>query len=297
MKRKFENNFTFYLLIIFSTGIFFLFSCKSKELNYITYYNKVNKIDSIYRIAKEPEKAVKKYRKLFRKYSPKNQERIEEYETYIRLADQCHKDFGGQKSLYKLIPLIAPYGNSYKQLYPLYKKYGIDSTIVNEKVSEWKKGLNKQLIDSFTVAMIRDQEGRPNDKTLVKKNIEKNANLFLWTFKNYGFPSSQKIARLGNNDVFIAMPTLLSHMISSESYPTIKNKIFEYLKSGDFSPQDYSLVVDTFDDKKNTASRFRYRNNTQDSTKINKSRKSIGLPSLKHTDEIRKDFFKRIKKK
>ncbi|RTZ48486.1 hypothetical protein EJ377_13190 (plasmid) [Chryseobacterium arthrosphaerae] len=34
---------------------------------------------------------------------PKNQDRINEYENYIRLADQHHKNFGGKKSLYRLI--------------------------------------------------------------------------------------------------------------------------------------------------------------------------------------------------
>ncbi|KMQ67519.1 hypothetical protein ACM39_13400 [Chryseobacterium sp. FH2] len=284
-------------MAIFSTWTFFFNSCKSREFDYITYYNRVNEIDSIYRMANNPQKAIKKYRKLFRKYTPKNQERIEEYFTYIKISDDYNKNFGGKKSLYKLIPLIAPYGDSYKDQFKLYQKYGIDSTEVNQRVADWKKSLNKQLIDSFTIAMIRDQVGRPNDKTLVKKNVEKNAHLFLWTFTNYGFPSSQKIGRLGNNDVFIAMPTLLSHMVSSESYPIIKSKVFEYLKSGDCSPQDYSLMADTFDNNKNTASRFRYRNKTQDSTQVNRSRKSIGLPSLKHEAEIRKDFFKKTKKK
>lgn len=102
-------------------------SCKNRELNYITYYNKVNDIDSIFRIANKPKKAIHKYRKLFRKYPPKNQERIAEYETYITLADRYKKNFGGKENLYKLIHLNTPY-NNYKRLYGLYQKYGIDST-------------------------------------------------------------------------------------------------------------------------------------------------------------------------
>ncbi|MCW3162182.1 hypothetical protein [Chryseobacterium oryctis] len=279
----------------------FLFSCHSissctSEKNYITYYNKTNKIDSIYRIANQPEKAIKLYKRLFKKYEPKNQERIEEYATYIILSDQYHENFGGKKSLYKLLPLIAPYGNSYKDLFNLYQKYGIDSIEVNQRVADWKKSLNKQLIDSFTIAMIRDQEGRPYNKVLAQKNVEKNANLLLWTFDNYGYPSNQIIGRLGNNDLFIAMPTLLSHMVRSENYPIIKNKAFEYLKLGDLSPQDYALMADTYDSHKNTASRFHYRNESQDSTQINRNRKSIGLPSLKHASKIRKDFLSKLKK-
>ncbi len=115
----------------------FLYACKNR--NYLLYYNKVNEIDSIYRMANKPEKAIKKFKKLFQKYEPKNQELTEEYKTYIKLADQYHKNFGGKKNLYKLITLIAPYGNEYKKLYPLCKKYGIDSLEINQKVADWKK--------------------------------------------------------------------------------------------------------------------------------------------------------------
>ncbi|CAD0223981.1 protein of unknown function [Chryseobacterium sp. JV274] len=38
-----------------------LFLCACKNRNYILYYNKVNEIDSIYRMAKQPEKAIKNY--------------------------------------------------------------------------------------------------------------------------------------------------------------------------------------------------------------------------------------------
>lgn len=46
----------------------FLISCKKENLNSISYYNKVNEIDSIYRVSKNPELAVKEYRELFEKY-------------------------------------------------------------------------------------------------------------------------------------------------------------------------------------------------------------------------------------
>lgn len=286
MKLPIYFTLTAILLLLFS-------SCRNSKVNYITYYNKVNEIDSIHRIAGKPQKAIRKYRRLFREYDPKNQEWIEEYETYITLADQYHKNFGGKKSLYKLITLVAPYGKDYKKLYPFCQKYGIDSLEVNQKVVDWKKNLNKALVDSFSIAMMRDQEGRPQNIVLVNKNIEKNADLFFWTFKHYGFPDGQKIGRLGNDNIFIAMPTLLSHMIGSEKYPEFKKKIFEYVKSGECSPRDYALMSDTYDMYRNTAARFNYRHQSQDSLQINRNRKSIGLPSLKHIAKIRKDKFKK----
>lgn len=296
MKIKVTKINVYMIIIGFSLSCFSIFSCSDKR-NYIIYYNKVAKIDSIYRIANQPKHSIRKYRKLFRKYDPRNQERIEEFETYIRLSDQYNKDFGGKKSLYKLIELVAPYGTSYQELYPLCQKYNIDSMEVKNRVMEWKRGLNKKLVDSFSIAMVRDQMGRPDNKKIVKMNLEKNAALFLWTFENYGFPSNQKIGRLGNDDVFIAMPTLLSHMIASEKYPQIKIKIYEYLKSGDCPPSDYALMVDTYDQFKNTGSIFHYRHESQDSLQINRNRKSIGLPSLRHGSKIRKDFLSKLKNK
>ncbi|PWW19537.1 hypothetical protein DEU40_11828 [Chryseobacterium sp. AG844] len=283
--------YTYYILLIILVSFL---SCKNRKLNYITYYSKVNEVDSIYRMANQPEKAIRKFKRLFQKYEPKNQELTEEYKNYIQLADHYHKDFGGKKSLYKLITLAAPYGNDYKKLYPLCRKYGIDSLEVDQKVADWKKNLNKRLVDSFTIAMIRDQDGRPDNIPLVYRNIEKNADLFFWTFEHYGFPDGQKIGRLGNNDVFIAMPTLLSHMIGSKKYPEFRKRLFEYVQSGHCSPQEYALMSDTYDYYRNTAVRYSLRNNSQDSVRINRNRKSIGLPSIKHSSKIRKD---KVKKK
>lgn len=296
MKQKLFIKNNDILIFIFYTSIisfFILSSCKNR--NYVIYYNKVNEIDSIYRIANKPEKAVKEYKKLFRNYSPKNQERIEEYETYIKLADKYHKNFGGKKSLYKLITLVAPYGDTYKNHFDLCQKYGIDSMEVSHRVANWKKNLNKQLIDSFTVAMIRDQAGRPTDRENVKKNVRKNAELFIWTFKYFGFPSLQKIGNVGNDNVFIAMPTLLTHMNESEEYyPQIKDKLLEYIKTGDCPPMYYTLMVDNPNFMNNRETVYSYNPGiSKDSTQIDFNRKSIGLPSLKHAAKIRKDSKKK----
>ncbi len=285
------------IINILRLGLLFLFitlSCRSKEVNYITYYNKVNEIDSIYRMAHKPQKAIRKYKRLFKKYKPKNQERIEEYATYIKLSDKFHKNFGGQKSLYRLLLLIAPYNNEYKSYLHLFSKYGIDSLKVKYEIAEWKNNLNKQLIDSFSIAAVRDREGRPKNPEIVKKNIKKNSQLLIWTFNKFGFPSLQKIGTIGNNNVFIAMPTFITHMNESEEYLYIKDKIYKYVKSGDCPPLDYALMVDNYNyiNKENTIYGFNF-STTKDSIQINRNRKTIGLPSLKHYQKIRKDFMNR----
>lgn len=267
-----------------------LLSLTSCKKNYITYYNKVNEADSIYRMANNPKLAVKEYRKIFEEYTPKNQDRIEEYATYITLADQYHEDFGGKKSLYQLISLVAPYGDEYKKYLPLFNKYGIDNPSVEQKITEWKQGLDKKLIDSFKIALIRDQEGRPLDTALTRKNVEKNAKLLIWTFKNYGFPTPEKIG-------WFPMPTFISHMVESKKdYPFIKDKLLEYVKSGDFSPRDYARMEDTYLGSHKKITRYGFNMiPVQDSTQTDRNRKSLGIPSMKHSSKIRKDYLKKEK--
>ncbi|SMO87775.1 hypothetical protein SAMN06265171_11021 [Chryseobacterium rhizoplanae] len=280
----------------------FLSACKNR--NYILYYNKVNEIDSIYRVTHQPDEAIKQYRKLFRKYKPKNQERREEYENYIKLADQHHKNFGGKKSLYKLIPLVAPNWKYKKQdssFIQLYQKYGIGRQEMELKVEEWKKGLNQKLIDSFTVAFKRDQDSRidPN-YTDLSKNDKKNAELLKWMFENYGFPDVQKIG-LWNDDFFMPSGPILLHMADYEDhYQYLKIKLLEYVKSGECPPRDYAAMVD----RNNLHHKVPYTygvyqgyENIKDSATVNRNRKSIGLPSLQHAQLITKDFFKKMKKK
>ncbi len=278
--------------------LFILFSsCKSKELNYITYYNKVNEIDSIYRFQKDTLAVIKQYKKLFRKYPPKNQERIQEFDTYIKLSDKYHKNFGGKKSLYKLLSLVAPYDNEYKELLWLYKKHGIDSLEVKNEIARWKRGLNKRLVDSFTVAFIRDQEEGRSNILIMQKNDQKNAELMKWTFENYGYPSLQRIGIVGNNDVFMPMLTFFSHMSGSKYYPYFKSKLLEYVKSGDCLPRDYATMVDRYNlqfGKEDILYGYYTGNKTIfDTVKINHNRKTIGLPSMKHSAKIAKDFFKK----
>ncbi|WP_284464045.1 hypothetical protein [Chryseobacterium sp.] len=267
--------------------LLFLTSCKK---DYITYYNKINEIDSTYRLANNPKLAIKEYQKVFKEYAPKNQDRIEEYATYITLADQYHEDFGGKESLYQLISLVAPYGDEYKKYLPLFNKYGIDNASVEQKITEWKQGLDKKLVDSFRVALVRDQAGRPLDTALTRKNVEKNAELLIWTFKNYGFPTPEKIG-------WFPMPTFITHMVESKKhYPFIKEKLLEYVKSGDCSPRDYARMEDTYlgSHKKITLYGFNMIP-VKDSAQTDRNRKSLGIPSMKHSAKIRKDFFKKLK--
>ncbi|MBL1223218.1 hypothetical protein JET18_20405 [Chryseobacterium sp. L7] len=288
----------FFLPLIILT----LISCKSKKLNYINYYNKVYAIDSTFRVDKDTLATIRKYRKLFRKFPPVQNERMEEYETYIRYADQYHRNFGGKRSLDKLIAQAAP-NWKYKRLEPdffkLYKKYGIDSITVEQKVLQWKKSLNKTLIDSFSIAFKRDQH---NDRVgpYVEMNDRKNAELLIWTFKNYGFPSRQKIGLYGNNEQFMYMGTLLNHMAGTKHYEYFKTKLLEYVRSGECTPRDYIEMVDKFQyihylhPIYGVYMHYDTNFSTEDSIRINRDRQAVGFPTFKQSSKITKDFQRKI---
>lgn len=294
-------NGKFFYFYIFFCVVFH--SCKTKDLNYITYYNEVYNIDSIYRYKNDTIAALNLYKKLFRKYPPKNRDKLEEYETYITISDKYHKNFGGKKSLYKLIPLVAPYWKYRKQdsdFIKLYKKYGIDSIQIEEKVAEWKKSLNKQLVDSFSIAFYRNSSVRTAEiieKNSISKADKKNAELLLWTFKNFGYPSKQKIGLYGNNDIFMPMDNLLNHMSDTEHYPYFKTKILEYVKSGDCPVTDYLEMVERYTSRHKLESEYGMKGDINDTVKINRNRKLVGWPSYKHSNRIIKDYWNNEKKK
>ncbi|RLJ23288.1 hypothetical protein CLU97_4523 [Chryseobacterium sp. 7] len=294
------NRKTNFILLI----VLFLFSCTSKKLNYIEYYNKVYAIDSTLRVNKDTLATIKQYKKLFKKYHPSQNERIEEYENYIKYSDRYNKNFGGHESLDKLIAQVAPYWKYKREdtsFFKLYKKYGIDSITVEQKVNEWKKGLNKTLIDSFSIAFERDQYNERSGPA-VETNDRKNASLLLWTFKNYGFPSKQKIGLAGNNNIFMPMGVLFNHMAGSQNYEYFKVKLLEYVKSGECTPREYIEMVDKHQYINYSESIYgifiHYSTSAfsaSDSARINRNRKAVGFPSLKESSNITKDFQKKMK--
>ena len=293
-----KSYFNYFLILILLSLI--IISCNTREKNYIIYYNKVNEIDSIYRIAQRPKLAIKKFRKLFKEFPPKNQERIEEFENYIYLSDKYQENFGGKKNLYKFITLIAPYRNAYQEHLPLFKKYGIDSLEAVNKIDLWVRSREKVLMDSITTLFIRDQEGKRLDVNISARNDLKNAKLMKWIFDNYGYPSLQKVGVFGNDDVFLPMSTFFSHMSASQDYPYFEKKLKRYLEMGDCTPREYSTMVDRYHlqvlkDKMLYGSYIGV-DGISDTVQVNKNRKSVGLPSLKHNNIITKDFLKKLNK-
>ncbi|WET48934.1 hypothetical protein PYS58_20610 [Chryseobacterium indologenes] len=288
-----------YPLLLF---IFLLLSCKSRELNYITYYNKVYAIDSIHRIHKDTLATIKQYKELFRQYPPVQNERITEYEVYIKMADKYHKNFGGVKSLDKLLALTAPYWQPDRDFYQLYKRHGIDSVQVEQKFQQWRRRLNQVLVDSFSIAFTRDQHNR-NIKEIVEMNDKKNAELLIWTLKKYGYPSLQKKGHLGREGQLMSMGTMLNHIAYTKHYEYFRTELLKYVKSGECTPRDYIEMVDKYQYVNNRPTMYgifiRYNEanlNAADSARIDKNRAAIGFPRMKTSMKIAKDFFNKLKK-
>lgn len=275
-----------------------LFSCQVKRQDHIAYLNKVNEIDSIYRIANDTVTALNRYEKLFIKKPAYQDDLIREFETYIKLSDKYKRDFGGKESLNTLIPLLAPnwkYNKADKELLALYKKYGIDSLELESKIALWKEGLNKRLIDSFSIARIRDQEKGRRDPYIQKSNDKKNAELLIWTFNHYGYPSLQKTGLWGNQDIFMPAGMIIHHMAGTDSYPYFRKKLLEYVRSGECPPGDYASMIDRYRNLKNLDCVYCTIDNVAiaDSVRADKNRKKIGLPSIKHSKKILADYLRR----
>ena len=269
-----------FIAVLLALVIFLTSSCNG----YITYYNKANAIDIKFKANHDTIAFIKQYKKLFKKYNPPNSYWANsKYETYIIFADKYGKNFGEKKDLFKLLDLVAPYNKHYKTLLQLCAKYGIDSLSVEQKIKNSKQNMNKQLIDSFSVAFVRDQEqGRSNLMILVK-NDRINARLLKWTIENYGYPSPQKIGMTGNDGVFMSMLTFVSHTGGGvpEYYPYFKKTLLKYVKSGECSPREYATMIDRHEhENKREIVYGEYLWNYSDLKKVNRKRRSIGLKSL-----------------
>jgi hypothetical protein len=274
---------SFLFFAVFLTLVSFLASSCN---GYITYYNKANTIDRKFKANHDTVAFIKRYEKLFKKYNPpKSYGTFDKYETYIVFADKYSKNFGEKKSLYKLLDLVAPYNETYKTLFPLCAKYGIDSLSVEQKIASSKKNWNKRLIDSFSVAFVRDQKQGRTDSLTIVKNDRINARLLKWTIENYGYPSPQKIGMTGNDSVFMPMMTFLSHIGGDvpEYYPYFKKALLKYVKSGECSPREYATMIDRHEhENKREIIYGEYLFNFSDLKKVNRKRRSIGLKSLTH---------------
>lgn len=287
-----------FIILLFSALI--VWSCKAREVNYIPYYQQVVEIDSIYRMADKPKVAIRKYRRLFRKYEPKNGEFYREYSKYIMLADRYGKNFGGEKSLKKLIRMESFDVYWRHRFKPLLDKYKIDSIEMEKEYWFWRKGLNQELIDSFSLAMKRREIANDLEGIVSMENIKKvdslNSELLNWTFKKYGYPSRKLIGNFKNDSVFIDLSLLIGYSTYTADYDlSFLKELFQYVRTGDYPVKDYAELIDILRFNENQPTKYgmffphSLFEEPLDSNQIDRNRKKIGLPSLKHEVDIYKN--------
>ena len=144
---------------------------------------------------------------------------------------------------------------------------------------------------------MRDQSSRKDGfKSNIRNTDVKNIRLFRWTFENYGFPSEQKVGCVNFWQANGFYTTIFTHFIYLDEYFFFKDNLLQYIKSGECDPYSYAQMVDRHDiiiDKKesyyNCLKTFDKDFTSSDSIEFNKRRKTIGLPSLKHTVLIPSD--------
>ncbi len=287
------QRYLFYLwILIFICSIY---SCRTRNFNYINYYNKALAVDSVFRFHKDTIATIKGYKKLFKKYGKHNQKRLREFETYILLCHLKHKNFGGKNSLYQLIDMITPHKEWYTD-YSFFKAYGIDSLEVAARIKKREEQYNKILIDSFTLALKRDQESRRNGYTEETRKADlENINLFKWTLKNYGYPSEAKLGKLNYPHLDLNEVLLLHFHDYKTEYESLEKELLSYVKSGECNPYTYGRMIDRYHREHITQEKTPYylypgmKETIIDTIRINKNRKTLGLPSLRHTKLIPRD--------
>jgi len=280
----------YFLLILF----ILIINCKSNDINYINYYQCIYEVDSVFRYEKDTLKAIKLYKNIFKEFDPKNQYGKRELEHYIDFCDKFKINFGGKKTLKKLINLEAP-NRDFFYRYDILKKYGIDSLEVIKRFNKWERKLDNVLVDSFKVAYERDQYYRVNlDSKLMILNDRKNEDLLIRLIKNNNFPTIDKIGYAGGPDYPIKIITL--HISSStKKFEYLKNELYKCVKKGYILPIVYAEFVDREnwfikqDTNNSIYAAYRSPHAIKDSIKVNKNRKSIGLPSLYHNRDILKE--------
>src|SRR5690606_27105889 len=157
--------------------------------------------------------------------------------------------------------------------------------------------LNKELIDSVSIAMKRDAISvLEADDSLRDLNDRKNMELLKWTFKNYGFPSQQKLGYANEISMGVLLLNLGSSNIDEKDYEYLENKVLEFVKSGDCPPDYYAKMIDNSELYIKPYGKFLGFTDVVDTLWVNKNRKSIGLPSIDHELRLIHDSTNIIKK-
>lgn len=289
-----------WIITIFLTCVmsFRINPSKSTQTNYIEYYLKVYKANSLYN-KKDYSRCFDILNNLFRDYEPLNQELYYEYEKYIKSAFLIGKNIDYKKSVSKLIQDFGyekkVFNGEYKDsiLAKAYTKSNLTAIDFEVLRNNYIKTKNFTLRDTIIEINKADQLYRHgNDYYKYQKEIDSIENIngekLLYIFKKYGFPNDQII---GNRTIrgkreSTMIDAVLIHMASNKNVSLFKKELMSFVKQGKCSPYFYASLIDreclnnqkkqiyyTFQKKETLSSEY--------INEINANRKQIGLEPYK----------------
>ncbi|MFY8188677.1 MAG: hypothetical protein ACOVLC_12060 [Flavobacterium sp.] len=291
---------TAFLLVLVSLTVI---SCKSnytrigaKDANYIPYYLKVYKADSLF-IVKDYQRSFEILDSLFKRYEPINMEVYKEYETYLiasYFTKQKQKEINEilKNSFIKYGSTISIFEDDTLMLDLLKKsKYRKKDLLAFNKV--YNKKLNKELRSLIENIVAADQNCRlkkPIDLEELSKVREENNEKIKFVYEKYGYPSSRKIGYEELNQKSINLSAVLLHCDADFLENYLLEKMKFYLIKGEVLPYNYAGVYDkyliSFYGEKQMYGTFLNSKNELVSlvneSKLDSIRKSVGLNNINY---------------
>lgn len=271
-----------------------------KETNYIPYYLKVYEADSLF-LVNDFERCFKILDSVFKIYKPLNMEGWYEYSVYLSSAvmsghtnniDEKVKygflNFGGISSFHPQSfilesKVITASGLSKQEIEALKKKYleKLNLTLRN-KIIKMKKEDQYVRIEKYS------------DTGMVFFSKKHNTEL-INIFKQYGYPNHLLVGSDNYFEDSADIKTILMHQIQNESVvKELLPLLLNYVELGVCDPSVYAAVYDKeMWQKKDLQFYGTFPNNEKNiynypslinPSKIDSTRKTIGLPSLKYND-------------
>ncbi|MEC4047826.1 hypothetical protein OX284_000165 [Flavobacterium sp. SUN046] len=267
-----------------------------KEVNYIPYYLKVYKADSLY-LVNDFEGSYKILDSLFKKYEPLSSDNYVEYGIYLNSAVMSNHLDGIDKKVRFGYLHFGNIQTLHKKSHEMYLAVNKAANISKEEVKELKlqyyNNLNLDLRKKMLQMYQDDQTVRLEHKSSEEMDIvdEKNRVELNQIFKKFGFP---KKSLIGSNNAYDVPDggSLYLNIFFMHQSDSVRSKylpiVLDGVKKGYCEPLIYAIVYDR--DLILKGEKQYYGTYTcdedkicplQNPTKIDSIRKSIGLPHIK----------------
>lgn len=269
-----------------------------KDLNYIPYYTKIYKADSLY-IVGNYERSYELLDSLFKIYKPLNQGMINELEKYLILSYRQEKEVNGI-----IKDLVSKWGYTWETFKnnPTLNEILTYSKIKEEEIDAW----NQIRLSHIDLELIKELKDMMRVDQYYRVNAEKRDSMMYYDSINNvkmkhilltkGYPNSRLLGNYGefDNTSISELSTFFNHMSYAGDYEFYKDKLLEYVKDGSCHPSVWAMLITRHQEvvaKEPMKYMYLYRGlilkmfEEKEYDKIreyNKSNKEIGLPSLEY---------------